>query len=329
MKKVLVIVAVVAALLLSACGRASGDETPTPTVPGQTPEQIQVESTEVVIESTHTPYPTSTPTPTGVPTPAETTPVEATVTPGTTEPVAATAGPQEPTAESSTPSPTATASAPPAPTDVPTVPVSQVTAGRPVELTRLEDANPGPPFSILVSTIRILDDGYYKLTGRIRNDGSQVYRGAGVYVTFYTNDEPQNQHSLGKVYGACGLLAPGADCPFSAELYPRNYVSYILHPDGMPVEYSRPAPLVLTNVTVEDGWVGYVRIRGTATNENPFPVRDGIVSGILLDAARQIVSVGWTPILGEIAPGASMSFDLNIEQVPYAHYQLQAQATRD
>ena len=319
MKKVLVIVAVMAALLSSACGRASGDETPTPSAPGQTPEQVPVERSEVVIESS----------PTVVSTPAETTPVEAMVTAETTEPVAATEGPEEPTTAPSTPSPTATAPAPPTPTDVPAAPASRASAGRPVELIRLADTDPGPPFSILVSTIRIVDDGYYKLTGRIRNDGSQVYSGAGVIVTFFTDGEPKDMHRLGKVRGACGLLAPGAECPFSARLQPRDYVSYQLHPDGAPVEYSRPEPLVLTSVIVDNSWVGYVRISGTATNRNPFPLRNGSVSGILLDGSRQIVSVGWTPILGDIAPGASKSFDLNIEQVPYAYYQLQAQGTRD
>jgi hypothetical protein len=315
MKNVLVVVGLLAALLSSACGRATGGETPAATVPQETLEQLEVESTEVAIEPTETSSPP--------------TPVEPTVTPGTTESVAATEVPQEPTAEPATPSPTATVPPSPTPTATSTAAGAYVSAGQPVELTRLEDTDPGPPFSILVSTIRILDDGYYKLTGRIRNDSAQVYRGVGVIVTFYTADEPQNMHRLGRVRGACDLLAPGADCPFSATLQPRNYVSYQLHPEGTPVEYSRPAPLVLTNVTVEADWIGYVRIRGTATNRNEFLLDDAFVSAVLLDASGQIVSVGWTIVPGELEPGASASFDLSIEQVAYTSYELQAQGVRD
>jgi hypothetical protein len=194
---------------------------------------------------------------------------------------------------------------------------------------RLEDRDPGPPFAVLVSTIRVLDDGYYKLTGWIRNDGSQVYRSVGVIVTFFTADEPQNMHRLGKVRGACELLAPGEQCPFSARLQPRDYVSYHLHPDGGPVEYGRSVPLRVIDVTVENDWLGYVRVTGTATNQNPYPVEDAHVAGVLLDSSGQIVSVGWTIVPGEIAPGASVSFGLNIEQVAYASYRLQARATRD
>jgi hypothetical protein len=78
-----------------------------------------------------------------------------------------------------------------------------------------------------------------------------------------------------------------------------------------------------------------VRITGTATNENPFAVRDANIAGMLIDAAvntskaGQIVSVGMAIVPGEIAPGASVSFDLHIEQAPYAYYEVQAQATQN
>ena len=42
-----------------------------------------------------------------------------------------------------------------------------------------------------------------------------------------------------------------------------------------------------------------MRISGTATNGNPFQAKNVTVSGVLLDAAGQIVSLGSTYVLGE------------------------------
>jgi hypothetical protein len=39
--------------------------------------------------------------------------------------------------------------------------------------------------------------------------------------------------------------------------------------------------------------------------------------------------VGSTLVLGEIAPGASVSFDLRIPYEPYAHYQLHVQTQQN
>lgn len=112
-------------------------------------------------------------------------------------------------------------------------------------------------------------------------------------------------------------------------------MAYHLHPDATPVEHRQPASLALSNLSVTNGWLGYVRITGTATNENPFAVRDANIAGMLIDAAvntseaGQIASVGMAIVPGEIAPGAGVSFDLHIEQAPYAYYELQAQATQN
>jgi hypothetical protein len=72
-----------------------------------------------------------------------------------------------------------------------------------------------------------------------------------------------------------------------------------------------------------------VRITGTVTNGNPFTVRNANIAGTLTDAGGQIVSVGSTLVLGEIAPGASVSFDLRIAYEPYAYYQLYIQAQQN
>jgi hypothetical protein len=102
----------------------------------------------------------------------------------------------------------------------------------------------------------------------------------------------------------------------------------MLHPEGTPVQYRQPAPLALSGVNVSNNGLGYVRITGTATNGNPFTVRDANVAAMLMDTAGQIVSVGSILVPGEIAPGASVSFDLRIEYEPYHRYELHVQATQ-
>ena len=123
-------------------------------------------------------------------------------------------------------------------------------------------------------------------------------------------------------------LEPGGECPFSLEIYARDYVAYHLHPEGAPVLYRQPAALALSNLSVYNDGFGYVRITGTATNGNAFAVRDANVAGALVDAAGQIVSVGSVLAPGEIAPGAGVSFDLRIKYESYAYYELSAQATQ-
>jgi len=247
------------------------------------------------------------------------------------------------------------------PAEAPTPPPVQATSpsassaptGSTVELARIEDTDPGPPFTILVSTIRIEEDGKYKVTGTVRNDGSEIYGGTGVIATFYEEEKPCYERKVSgppgkgqpsdetvtvcdpnwfgpvKVYAACTLLEPGAECPFSLEIYARDYVAYHLHPEGTPVEYRQPASLVLSGVNVSNDGIGNVRITGTATNENAFAVRDVNIAGTLLDAGGQIVSLGSTRVLGNIEPGASAAFDLRIEYKPYAHYELFVQGIQN
>ena len=342
-------------LLISACGRAgNGAATPlaTTSVAGK---ETQVESSKASSAPNHTPYPThaqavrlgSPQAPTDARTPTATPSTEPTVTTSATE------APQEPTS-------TMTPTVPPAPQEpAPAPPAPQAPAGQAVELTRVPDTDPGPPLAIFVSAIRIKENGYYEITGRIKNDGDSVYGGVGVVATFFTEvtysrryvpddggerkgkngagewsgsvkrvPDP-NWHRTGKVYAACRLLAPGATCPFSLEIYPRDYVSYHLHPDASSVEYRQPVPLDLRNVRVRSDGVGHVRITGTATNENPFAVRDANIAGTLIDAHGKIASVGTTVVPVEIPLEASVDFDLRIKHAPHAHYELQAQATQN
>jgi len=84
----------------------------------------------------------------------------------------------------------------------------------------------------------------------------------------------------------------------------------------------------LGGLGVSNDGIGNVRVTGTATNGNAFTIKDPTIAGVLIDGSGRIVSVGSTRVLGDVAPGASVSFDLRIEHEPYATYQLYAQATR-
>jgi hypothetical protein len=208
--------------------------------------------------------------------------------------------------------------APPAPANAPASPF--------VELRRIPDTDPAPPLTILVDAIRIEADGYYKITGSVRNDGSEAYEGIGVHASFL--DDRGWGYGPVEVYCPCRLAEPGAECPFSLKAFPHNYVAYRLHPLGQPVVYHQSASLTLGALDVSNDAIGNVRITGTATNANAFTVSNAIVAGTLIDDAGQVVSVGSTWLLGDILPGGSMSFDLRIEYEPYARYQLSAQGVQ-
>jgi hypothetical protein len=214
--------------------------------------ETQVESSESLLAPTDTPYPTYTPQSTYTPQPTDTPPLTATAPVIMTGTATVTASPREPT---TTATPTASPAAPQKGT-VPTRPTAQASAGQAVELTRIADTDPGPPLTIQVSAIRIKENGYYKLTGVVRNDSAdesnpgEIYGGIGVIATFFTDVPPPNYHGPVEVYAPCPLLAPGAECPFSLEIYPRDYVAYHLHPEGAPVEYHQPASLALSGLNI-------------------------------------------------------------------------------
>jgi len=89
-------------------------------------------------------------------------------------------------------------------------------------------------------------------------------------------------------------------------------------------------PVELSGVQLVEQGTDYVQIRGTATNSNPFEVKNVTVSAVLLDASGQMVSLGSTHVLqADIEPGASLRSDLRIETTPYVSYRLHAQAERD
>lgn len=251
---------------------------------------------------TYTPYPTSTPLPTA--TPRAPTPTVISTIPAATE---ATVPAEAPAA---LPTPTTSAGA---------------SASHIVELRRIPDADPAPPFTIRVDVIRIRENGYYMITGLVRNDGSETYEGIAVHASFF--DDKGDRYGPVDVYCPCPFLEPGAECPFSLEMYQRNYEAYHLHPMGEPVLYRHPAPIAVSTLNLSNDGIGNVRITGKVTNENGFTVTNATVAGALADDGGRMVSVGGTIVLGDLLPGASASFDLRIQYEPYAHYQLYAAAT--
>lgn len=287
-----------------------------------------------------------------------------------------TAKPSMTPAPTSTPSPTPTPLPAVAPTATATMAFAKSAALLPTQpapasvktrddaaslgLTRLEDTDPAPPFSIQVDTLR-LENGTYKVTGMVRNDGAESYEGVGVLGTFYVSG-PQGEgmafpmrpgHGIAPVptpvkvsdpdkkvlwaHGPvqarcpCPFLEPGAQCPFSLEIYEREYVSYRLHPTGQPAAYHawhESAAVSVGGLRVSNDGVGNVRITGQVTNQNDFVVKSATVAGTLLDAGGQVVSQGSTIVLGDIAPGASARFDLRIAHEPYARYEVYVQGVR-
>jgi LysM repeat protein len=219
-------------------------------------------------------------------------------------------------------------------------------------LVQLPDEDPGPPLTVEVSANRATQDPLveasrtYQVTGIVRNDGDETYAVSALYVTFYDAEGFRGTFTPairdGKVVGgewhwhgeteaelAALLLAPGEVWPFNVEIVAQDMASFVIHPDAAPTG-RESAPLELTDVTLVDDGTGYLRISGTASNENLFAVQNVTVSGVLLDASGQIVSVGSVYVLQEdIEPGTSVDFEVRIARDTYSSYQLYAQAERD
>jgi hypothetical protein len=196
-------------------------------------------------------------------------------------------------------------------------------------LARREDTDPGPPFSIYVSANRAGPDSTYKITGFVRNDGSETYEAINIDTTFWDDEGFRHTHLDSRC--PCVLLAPGEQCPFIVEATVRRPVSFLLHPEGRPSGPGRESiPVVLSNVYLSYDGLESVRITGVATNANPFKAKNVVVTGMLIDASEQIVSLDWTHMLQEdILPGARVRFDVRVKRVPFKRYRLYAQAERD
>jgi len=219
-------------------------------------------------------------------------------------------------------------------------------------LEQIPDTDPGPPFTIEISANYATQDPLveksrtYVVTGIVRNDGDETYAVSDILITFYDADGFRGTFSPairdGKLVGgewhwhgevqaefAALLLAPGEEWPFSVTITAQDMASFLIHPDAAPTG-REPAQVELSDIRLVDEGTGYVRISGTATNASTFGVKNVTVSGVLTDAGGLIVSLGSTYVLQQgVEPGASVRFDVRIEETLYVGYQLYAQAERD
>ncbi|MGC9522810.1 MAG: hypothetical protein ACP5HG_13125 [Anaerolineae bacterium] len=214
----------------------------------------------------------------------------------------------------------------------------------------IPDADPGPPLVVEVTTNYAepnpnLEGGHlYTVGGYIRNPTDEAYTVTAVHVTFYDADgfrgafypfprEGERGRPSGewKWHGAieadidCVLLAPGASCPFFVRVGAQNMASFLVHPDAVVAEWHTPAAIKLTSGEVLDQSAAHLRIQGVATNSHAYPVKNVVVTALLVDASGQIVSMGSDALL-EIAAGAATSFDIHLERRPYVRYELYVQA---
>ena len=218
-------------------------------------------------------------------------------------------------------------------------------------LEQIEDTDPGPPFTVQVSANRAAQDPLveksrtYLVTGIVRNHGDKAHALSALHVTFYDAEGFRGTFRKAPVPWRTGgewlwhgqtdadmaalLLAPGEEWPFSVRITAQDMASFLIHPDAAPTERVS-MPVRLGGLWLRNDGTGYVRITGTATNENAFKVKNVTLSGVLIDGSGQIVSLGSTYVLQEdVAPGESVRFDLRIARAPYVRYQLYAQAERD
>lgn len=326
------VIASVVRLLAERSGQATALLSGTPMPPDETPASTVEPPQTPTAESTPEVEPTATPTPT------------ATIEP-TTEPTASPTAVVEPTAE-----PTVTPASAAQPTT--TLPSPQVVATAIPALTQIEDTDPGPPFTILISSNTAEQDPLvegsktYRITGLVRNDGTQTYDVSAIHVTFFDADGFRGTFTPairdGKLVGgewdwhgeidaefSALLLAPGEVWPFSIAITAQNMASFLIHPDAV-VATREWVPVEVSGVRVVQDGTSFVRFTGTATNVGTVAAKNVAVAGTLLNASGQIVSVGSTLVVQEdIAPGESVKFDLRIEKQAYASYQLYAQAERD
>jgi len=190
----------------------------------------------------------------------------------------------------------------------------------------MEDADPAPPLTILVSSVRLKGEGgpssNWHIVGIIRNDGTEIYGGIDIAATFF--DTNGYRHRVADVECACRLLVPGATCPFSLEIFAGDFVKYKLHPEGTPVQYRQPLSLKTSRVNVSNDGIGNVHITGVVRNEYTVAVQQVLISGELIDANGQVVNLNSTALLGDLEAGAEASFNLRIEYEPYATYRLTA-----
>jgi hypothetical protein len=297
---------------------AEATATPAPTEVAPTPT---LES-----QATSTPVPMATPELTPTPKPAE-----AVATPETS----ASSGAVEPVAVVQ-----------------PVVQTQPATPGQPA-LEWVQDTDPGPPLTVEITTNYatsnpLLEGGLiYKVGGFLHNPTDETYDVTAVHVTFFDADGFRGAfyafparagqrgvqgewiwHGAMEADVVCTVLGPGESCPFTAEIAGQNMASFLVHPDAVIAEWHEPVSVTLSDVKVADTGTSYVRITGMVNNANAYPVKNVVISGLLLDRSGQMVSMG-TGVVPDIAAGGSANFTVYVEKQPYASYQLTVLAEQD
>jgi hypothetical protein len=310
-------------------GLVACETTPTEPPPTDTPSASPEEG-EGEPAPTYTPYPTYTPEPTYTPAPTYTSPPTATPAPTDTPEPTPTATPSEeptaPPAPTNTPAPTQAGSAGGAPSapgvDAPRAPQSDAVVSNSA-LFIDKDEDPGPPISVIVSANQALEGYRFKITGLLRNDGTENYAGLGVSATFFTDEG--GRHGPVRANARCPVLAPGDACPFQVEATAKGLTKVILHPDGYPTPRTY-LPVETRGLGRYTDGVGYVHITGMVHNPHTVGARNVTLNGVLINQAGVIVSTGTTTILETIEPGGSARFDIPIRYAPYARYEVYVQA---
>ncbi len=220
-------------------------------------------------------------------------------------------------------------------------------------LTQKRDTDPAPPLTIEITTNYaepnpLLEGGLiYKIAGLVHNPTEETYTVTAVHVTFFDADgfrgafyafpmRPGQRGIQGEWihHGAmeeeisCSVLGPGESCPFTAEIAGQNMASFLVHPDAQVVEWHESAQVTLQETKIEETGVNFIRISGIAVNPNPYPLKNVIISGLLIDAHGQTVSLG-TGVVPSLATGASAKFEVYVEKKAYATYRLYARAEQD
>jgi hypothetical protein len=214
----------------------------------------------------------------------------------------------------------------------------------------MPDTDPGPPFSIEITTNYAvpnpdLEQGWiYTVGGFVRNDSDKTYSLSAVHVTFFDSDGFRGAfyrfpgrrrsgewivHGRMQADFACLVLGPGQICPFSAQIAAHDMASFHVHPDAVLLEWHEPAPAELRSMSVNDNDTGYLRINGTVYNENAYAIKNVMITGVLLDNTGQWVSYGTATILDSIEPGAEVEINVWVEKVPYVNYELYVSAEGD
>lgn len=300
-----------------------------PPASAETPTAVPAESPAATPTWTPTTIPTAVPTamPTGTPIPV----TAGEAAPGATPTVAC---------------------ATPVPTRVPAqaVYVSPALEERP-------DTDPGPPLVVEVSANRAYPDPlvaksqHYLVSGVVRNEGSENYALSALHVTFFDAEGfrgsyrrfpgPYNMggewiwHGRTEADVACLLLAPGEECPFIVEITAQDMASVLIHPDASATE-RQSVPLEAGGLRLACDGTRYVTLSGQVVNTYPFSIQNVALSGVLLDAAGEIVSLGSAYVVGAgIEPGQAVDFEIRIQDsaysvgTPFASYRVYAQAERD